>query len=344
MSIESTSASIASYSKFLDIYAFLRQKITKSQVAILIYHRVCPKQDNWSHLALNPQDFAEQMEYFCRRYEVISIDKLAQYIKERKTLPEKAIVITFDDGYKDNYIYAYPVLKKHSIPATVFLTTGYIDGGELFWWDKIAYIIHHTPSIQIDLGEVGSYCLQTEIDRSRTISIVTERLKKLPDEEKNCLIENLLNISSVNIPQDLGKGMILSWAEVKEMSSDRINFGAHTVNHPILTNLPYEQAKWEIIQSKKDVEEHIQKEVTSFAYPNGDFNASTLKLINESAFNCAVSVLPGKLINFRDNVFTLSRIWEVIDSDRFKVMFSGLWGDMQNIRKMGKGILNGKNK
>jgi len=94
--------------------------------------------------------------------------------------------------------------------------------------------------------------VQSKLDRFRASSIITERLKKLPDEEKNSIIEKLLSISGIEINPDLGKEIILSWDEIREMSSDGVAFGAHSVNHPILVKLPLHQAKWEIMQSKKD--------------------------------------------------------------------------------------------
>jgi peptidoglycan/xylan/chitin deacetylase (PgdA/CDA1 family) len=331
MEIKALVASITNHTGILDAYAFLRRKLTKSQVAILMYHRVCPRSDNWSLDPLRPQSFAKQIEYFCRNYEIISLDKLAEYIYRGKSLPEKAVAVTFDDGYRDNYLYAYPILKKHHIPATFFLTTGHIGTGQLFWWDKVSYIIQHTSVGQLDLDEIGNYSLHSEIDKSHASLIIIEKLKKLPEEGKSSLIEKWLSISGVVIPDDLGKELILSWDEVREMNSDGISFGAHSVSHPVLTNLPLEQAKWEIIQSKKDIEEKLGKEVTAFSYPNGDFNPKIAKFIQESGFSCSVSVLPGKLISAKDNPYELSRIGAIEDSNKFKVVFCGLWGDLQGI-------------
>ena len=117
MDVKGLLAAVANHSRFLDAYGFVRRKLTKSQVAILIYHRVSPKQDTWSLEPLSPQSFEMQMKYFCQNYEIISLDGLVECIKQGKPLPEKAVVITFDDGYKDNYCYARPILKKYHVPA-----------------------------------------------------------------------------------------------------------------------------------------------------------------------------------------------------------------------------------
>ena len=330
MEIKALAASTANHLGFLDAYALLRRKLTNSQVAILIYHRIYHGQDNESTGTLSPKTFESQIQYFCRNYEILSLENLVQYIQQRKNLPKKAVVITFDDGYKDNYLYAYPVLKKYHIPATIFLTTGHIGTGKLFWWDKVNYVIQHTAVSQLDLAELGSYSLQSELVKFHVSFIITERLKELPDEEKNFLIEKLLSTSGVNIPADLGKEFMLSWDEVKEMNNDGIAFGAHSVNHPILTRLPLEHAKREIIQSKKDIEEKLGRPVTAFSYPNGEFNPELVKFIKESGFTCAVSVLPGKLITCEDDPYKLSRITPIKDLNKFKAMLCGLGQDLQH--------------
>jgi peptidoglycan/xylan/chitin deacetylase (PgdA/CDA1 family) len=331
MEIKGVIAAAGHHLGLLDAYGLVRRKLTKSQVAILMYHRVCPKRDSWSLKPLSPRNFEKQIEYFCRNYEILSLDKLAQCLQEGKPLPERAVVITFDDGYKDNYLYAYPILRKYRIPAAIFLVTGHIGNANLFWWDKVSYAVQHASVERLSLDELGSHSLRSRPDKSRANLIVTERLKKLPDEKKNLLIDKLVQLSGVEIPVDLGRDLILSWDEVKEMSNGDVSFGAHSVIHPILTNMPLEQAKYEIIQSKKDIEEKLGQRVTAFSYPNGDFNAELVKFVKESAFTCAVTTSPSELITSKDSPYQLSRIAAIEDFNGLKVMLCGLWGDLQGI-------------
>jgi peptidoglycan/xylan/chitin deacetylase (PgdA/CDA1 family) len=328
--IKAGASAIANRSGFLDAYASLKG-LAKSQVIILLYHRVSPDQDNW-FLAepLSLQGFEEQVEYFSRTYELLSLDKLAYYIQQRKTLPKKALVITLDDGYKDNYLYAYPILKKHHAPATIFLATGHIGTERLFWYNKAKYIFQATLLAKADLDDFGKLRLRSRSDKLEAGSLVVERLKRMPERERNSLIEKLADALKVNIPEDLGKNAILSWDEVKEMSSDGIAFGAHTVNHPILTNVPLERAKWEIVQSKKDIEERLGQPVTAFAYPSGghrDFNSQVANSVKEGGFLCAVTAIPH-WIGPKANIYELGRIRASEDQNQFKVLFSGLYSDL----------------
>ena len=325
-SLKTAAAIAANYSGLLDGYALLRRKLTKSQVGILLYHRVCPSNDSRSLRPLSPRSFERQMEYFHRNYEILPLDRLVQYIQQGRPFPEKAVTITFDDGYKDNYLYAYPILVKHGIPATIFLTTGHIGSSKLFWFKEVKYVVQSTPLNHLELGELGSYPLGTEGDRFRTGLIITRRLRNLPEERKRGLIEKLINTCQVDIPDNLGEELLLSWDEVREMSDDGISFGAHTVNHPVLTNLPLEQARWEIVQSKKDIEEKLGKEVTAFAYPFGPFNAEIAGLVKESGYTSAVTTESG-LVNPKTNPYELPRIGAVRNFNKLKLVFSGLYQD-----------------
>ena len=321
----------------LDLYAFCRRRLTKSQVVIMMYHRVCPKKDNWSLGSINPEVFEEQIQYFCRNYEILSLDELTGYIQQGRRFPEKAAAFTFDDGYLDNYQYAYPILNKYHVPAVIFLTSGHISSDKLFWFDKVSYIIHHTNKNHLNLDELGEFSLQPGTENIISAKI-TEGFKQIDENRKNFLIDKLKVIADVDIPSGLGKELILSWDNVREMNSNGIVFGAHTVNHPILANMPLQQAQWEITQSKKDIEKEIGKEVNIFSYPNGRFRDYTPKIVDfvaESKFACAVSVSPEKLLNSDANIYTLGRIGALQDFKIFKVELCGLWGDMKPLIRKG---------
>ena len=331
MEIKGLAAAAACHSRFLDGYSFLRRKVTEPQVAILIYHRVCPEEDDWFTPRLSPQTFEKEIEYFCRTYEFLPLEKLAQRVHQRKPLPEKAIVITLDDGNRDNYAYAYPILKKYHVPATIFLATGYIGTGRPFWWSKVDHAIRNTPLTELELKSLGTYSLRTAEDRRRAAFMIIDKLNEITEGQKNSLIEKLVSISGVNIPADLAKDRILSWSEVREMKDGGISFGAHSVTHPILTHVPLEQAKWEIIQSKKDIEEKVGQGVTAFAYPNGIFSAELSRIVRESGFTCAVTVNPGKLITSKADPYELNRIGAIEDFGKLKVLLSGLYYDLKAV-------------
>jgi peptidoglycan/xylan/chitin deacetylase (PgdA/CDA1 family) len=246
-----------------------------------------------------------------------------------KDVPKRTVVLTFDDGYKDNYVYAYPILERYGIPATVFLATGHVGSDELIWCDKVGYAIHNTLLRRLDLGSFGSYLLQSQRDRYDASTAMNERLKRLPEEGRSLVISRLLDVCQVEIPRDLGRELYLSWDQVRQMDRKSITFGAHSVSHPDLTSMSLERARGELVRSKADIELQLGKEVTAFSYPFGDYDPEMIKLVRQSGFKCAVSLLTWKLVSVKDDIYCLQRIPAVENFDKMKGMLCGLVGDLQ---------------
>jgi len=332
LEVKGLAAAVANHLGISDTYAILKRKLAKSQVVVVAYHRVLSEKDDFEPLntrtRMDTRAFESQLRYLSQNFEIISLGELAQCLLERKALPGKAVVVTFDDGWKDSYLLAYPILRKYGVPATIFLATGYVGTGKPFWWHKVLYVLRQSTVKRLDLGELGCYSLQSEADRSRAAPMIIEELKRLPEQEKELLLEKLATISQVEIPEESGHRLVLSWEEVQEMSRNGIDFGAHSVTHPILTRVSLRQARWEISQSKRDIERRIGKAVNFFAYPDGVFNAEVAKAVEESGFTGAVTDEP-RWINPRTNLYGLGRIFPDGDFDKFKVVLSGLWGDLK---------------
>lgn len=325
-------ARVMSNTGFCRAYGSLRSRLVRQQAAILAYHRVDrPTNHPWSLTAVTPENFELEMRYLRRRYHVISLNELSDALNDSKTLPPNAAVVTFDDGYKDNYIHAYPILKKYDIPATVFLTTGHIGTGDLFWLDKVRHIIWNTGLATLELGELGIYHLTSEESRRGAAYTINARLKTLLVKDRDEFIERLSKLSGVDIPPDLGKELILSWDEVREMSRNGIDFGAHTVSHPILSKLPLETARKEILDSKRHIETEINREVTTFCYPNGepgDFNTDIEEILKSNGFKCAVTFMPGAFVSPASQLYRLPRIAGAPGFELFELGMSGFYFDV----------------
>jgi peptidoglycan/xylan/chitin deacetylase (PgdA/CDA1 family) len=317
---------------FLDAYSILKRYFG-SQIVILTYHRVGPNNNAWLLPPTSASDFEKQMKYLTKAHKIMPLNKLAEVIREGKSLEEKIAVVTFDDGYKDSHLYAFPILKKYNIPATIFLITGHIDTGNLFWFDKIRYIILNTKMKRIELDDLGDFSLNSIDNKLKSMFIIVEKLKRIPDEKKNNFVKKLTDICDVNIPSDLGREYILSWDEVKEMNECGVDFGAHTVTHPILTRISSDQARFEILQSRKDIEKQLGQSVNTFCYPNGtleDFNSEIIDIVKESGFTCAVTTLPT--INpSKTNLYKLGRLPDPWSFDSFKFFASGLYSDASSV-------------
>jgi peptidoglycan/xylan/chitin deacetylase (PgdA/CDA1 family)/CelD/BcsL family acetyltransferase involved in cellulose biosynthesis len=262
---------------------------------ILIYHRV--NDDNDPFLAASPVGiFQMQMEYIAKHFQVISLDKLAS--REWARGDEKFyLAVTFDDGYRDNYLNAFPILKRLSIPATIFLTTGCIEKSTLPWYDQVSLGFKLTTRPHLDLRGLGGAEATMDSVETRFLTMkatlewlwglpTSERLRRLPE-----LFQALRVPASLNLPN-----FMLNWDEVREMGKEGIGFGAHTVTHPVLSKTSRESMAKEIQESKKTIELQIRQPVRHFAYPFGrcgDFTADTKVVLREAGFETAVTTIPG---------------------------------------------------
>jgi peptidoglycan/xylan/chitin deacetylase (PgdA/CDA1 family) len=326
-------AAVGKRLRFFDAYGFLKRKHIGSQVVIVFYHRVSPARCDWSASTISPQGFESQIRFLCENFEVLSLDQLWQDLQKNRALPKKAVVVSFDDGYRDNYVYAVPILGKYAVPATFFLTTGHVGFNKPFPWDKVGYLVHHAAAARLKLEELGTYSLKSAFGRRYAISAIWEKLKHFPEQKRDELIEKLAVICRVAIPADLGSRLNLSWEEAMEMSRDGFEFGAHSVTHPILTDLPPEQAKWEICRSKEDLEKRLRKKVKFFSYPDGSFNRDIVEIVKQTGVVGAVGTNPS-WITRRSDVYRLGRINMIEDNNRSAALLCGFWGDLGTLLRI----------
>ena len=291
----------------------------RNSLTVLNYHRVedasKPGFDTYKpNVSATPEMFAAQMAYVKRHYNVITCDHLAAWLQQKTRLPPYPALITFDDGYKDNLVHAYPILRQHGLSAIIFLATAYIGGSMPFYWDYVAHCFYHTQRDSIQLTPFQSVSWCDDRSRDKAISKWVEFVKHLPDEERQEKVRGLAAQFNLSIPDHAFAGLCLTWDQVREMHGNGLEFGAHTVNHPILTRVPLSSAATELADSKSRVEAEIGKPVISFAYPNGqtqDFSAAVVGLVRKAGFHLAFTLVPGpsRVAAVRENPLTIRRIF-----------------------------------
>jgi peptidoglycan/xylan/chitin deacetylase (PgdA/CDA1 family) len=276
------------------VFPFI-QKRYSGNVQILTYHRVNNEFDPYFP-AVPPAVFAEQMEYLASHFSVCSLTEAVTRLQARD-VPDNVVVITFDDGYRDNYVHAFPILRKFSIPATIFLATSSIGSGTLLWHDRVFTAFRETR--EFVLREYGkdhrSYPLRSVQERLFAQQEVLRFLRSLDDHDRtkwiNCLVTDL--------KVEEGKrrlNLMLSWDEVREMHKHGISFGSHTVTHAILSKMSIEAVKREIYESQKIIAQQLGVIPTTFAYPNGsqaDFTQVTKEILQDAGYICAVTTVFG---------------------------------------------------
>jgi peptidoglycan/xylan/chitin deacetylase (PgdA/CDA1 family) len=207
----------------------------------------------------------------------------------KRSLPPNAACITFDDGYANTLICAAPVLEKRGLPATVFITTGYLEGGRM-WNDTVIESVRRAGE-QLDLSSIGfgRFKLTDMSARRHAAQVLRRKLKYLDPEDRAQKTSRIAEIVGRELPEDL----MLSVPQVKELIRRRIDVGAHTVSHPILTRVDDVTARREILASKATLEEVTGAPVELFAYPNGqphrDYLRSHVDMVREAGFSAAVS-------------------------------------------------------
>jgi peptidoglycan/xylan/chitin deacetylase (PgdA/CDA1 family)/CelD/BcsL family acetyltransferase involved in cellulose biosynthesis len=269
-------------------------KRKKGTARIFYYHRVNDDNDSFFE-AMPARIFDQQMRYLARHYKVASLEEILRHLEDGES-PETLVGITFDDGYRDNYENAFPILERYQIPATIFLTTGPMDSGEPLWFEQLAEAIQKTTREYLDL-EIDvprRYPMRTVEERLRSNNQIFGLLRTLENEERNQRLKEILKLLGAH--ESERKNKMLTWDQVRSMKAGRIDFGGHTVTHPFLSKLKPSDAVWEVSQSKQRIEEELQREVRYFAYPNGreeDFDASQPELLRAAGYQAAMTTLWG---------------------------------------------------
>jgi peptidoglycan/xylan/chitin deacetylase (PgdA/CDA1 family) len=306
-------------------------------LTVLNYHRIDdPHRPGFDTFKLNvsatPGEFANQMDYVKKNYNVISCQQLASFLRGEAVLPPRAAMITFDDGYYDNLSNAFPVLRERNLPAVIFLTTSFIGTDSPFYWDYVACCFHHTKMTSADLPLIGECSWSDERSRYSAMVRWMETIKRIPEVEKIELIQKIGDILKVNPSAGMFANLYLNWDQVREMSqSGLIEFGSHTVSHPILTRITPEEARIEIEDSKKRIEQEIGKPVISLAYPNGgaaDFSPEVISAAKDAGIEIAFTLLAGptRYRSVKESPFEIRRIFLIYNDNfsRFIMKISGL--------------------
>ena len=283
---------------------------------VLAYHRVADLSTDPQLLCVRPKHFKEQLEVLRDEFSVVSLRDLVHRIADRKSL-RRLVTITFDDGYADNLWNAKPLLETHQTPATIFVTSGYVDGDREFWWDEMDRLLERgeqaVPSFTVEVnGSVTHWPLTQEVaagegpaiaqwnvlsptdptPRERAYRQSCELLRPLSFEERCRLTAPLRGQSG---PRQQHK--ILTQRELQEMASDGlIEIGAHTVTHPLLSNTAPARQQAEIEGSKARLEEILGRPVYSFSYPYGNKQAytdETVGLVRSAGYESACSNFEG---------------------------------------------------
>jgi peptidoglycan/xylan/chitin deacetylase (PgdA/CDA1 family) len=278
----------------------------RSRLSILIYHRVLSRPDGLNNWDPTADEFDGQIRALSRFFTTLPLGEAVERLR-KGALPAHAACVSFDDGYRDNVDVALPILRRHGVPATFFIATGYLNGGRM-WNDTVIESIRRCEPEDIDLSSLGlgAVPLSSAELRRKAIGRILSALKHLPGGEREAKVAEIEAIAAATLPRDL----MMRDQDVRALRAAGMEIGAHTETHPILTRLATADARREIDQSRERLAAILGEPVSLFAYPNGkpgqDYAAEHVRMVREAGFSAAVSTAWG-VASTGSDVFQLPR-------------------------------------
>lgn len=302
---------------------------------VLAYHRVLPRSEQAGFpfdeelVSAWTEEFAWQMSHVARHFDVMTCRDAVEALERDGRLPRRALIVTFDDGFADNYEHAFPILRSCGVPAVVFLATDYIGRATTFWFDWLAYVLMHTDRTQVPAPVAG-----VELDlshgargRREAVKGLLAHLKKVADEERHAILDRLRDWLDVAVSgDDQARSRPLTWEQVAEMAAGGIEFGSHTVTHPVLSRVMDDGAlERELRESRDTVERRTGQRVVALAYPVGGraaIDGRVVRAVERAGYKMALTYEPGvnRVANW--DRFRLKRlpVERYVDRDMFRAL------------------------
>jgi len=272
---------------------------------VLNYHRVGIPQDSLFDRALwsaTEDDFDEQVRVLKHNCDIIGLDDLPDVERDLQSNcgGTRFGMITFDDGYLDNFETAFPILNSHNAPGVFFITTGFLDESPLAWWDEISWMVRTSTCSSIDTANWNGQEIpvdRTDCDSaSRTLVRI---LYGLAGDRTSEFLDYLAEVTGTGrAPAELSQNLWMNWDHIRHMRAAGMGIGAHSVTHPVLSRLTLEQQNFEVCESKLRLEQELSEPVSAFSYPVGRqdaFNAATRTALTHNGIDWAFSYYGGFL-------------------------------------------------
>ena len=292
---------------------------------ILLYHGVSDAPD-WDEELFDGRfvataDFRRQMRFLLRHFEIMSLREAVAHLEGGTPFRRRSAAVTFDDGYRNNFDVAHPVLRELGVPATYFVATDFIGGARRPWWDRVQEMVH--PARRLGPARVtvdssgGSFDVATVPARRRLYLEVMRAVQSRPSEEQSIMEGLERALGAPERPND-GNAFV-DWEALRAVASEPlVEIGAHSSSHPQLSSLARELTRDEVSTSRRTLEDALGTPVTSFAYPYGtqaSYTGETVEVVKEAGFSCALTGIEGK-VDDRADRFQLRRV-PILGNDRW---------------------------
>ena len=262
----------------------------------LLYHRVDwrPRTDsplNPDLITTTPDIFERQLRHLTQHYHPIHARELIAALEGRCALPTRAVLVTFDDGYRDFLDVAWPLLRAFHVPAVVFVSTAFADSPtRLFWWDAVWQMITRTRRNVIQLGGHKLAELNGSRGRVAACNRVVDWLKTLNPDERTANLAALADELGVQVEPSRA---LLSWADLRLLAAEGVTIAAHGRTHELLDQLASDRLVPEVDGARDDLVREVGVCAPLFSYPNGNFNAATVRAVARAGFDVGFTASHG---------------------------------------------------
>lgn len=302
----------------LPIFERLR-RLRGAELRILAYHRIVDlhQRANFSFdlevISANSKDFEQQARLLQRRYHPLRLVDVVNLLDAGNPLPKGAVVITFDDGYDDNFHVAFPILRRLGIPATFFVSTGHIDDGLPYAYDWLVHLLLQTDATQLQLPQLGidQPIPAHSTERRLLAETLLSQIKTLPADAQETLIEQLGQQWGIPRDQPHADCQPMTWNQLREMHAAGMEIGSHGRYHRMLAKLPAAQLRAELEDSKATLDRELNTTAVTLSYPVGGrtaYNAEVLRACETAGFRLGCTYRPGTNPWPPDSMFELRRL------------------------------------
>jgi peptidoglycan/xylan/chitin deacetylase (PgdA/CDA1 family) len=285
----------------LGLLELLERLALRPCILVLGYHRISDVGENSLYHPIDsasPAVFEAQVRFLRDRFHLPASETWPDLLAGRVALQEPTAILTFDDGYRDNFDRALPILEALGVPAGFFLATDFLESPRLFWWDHVASVVKqtHVPRLVLDAPEPLDLDLH-RTERSQVLARVIAAFWRAERPDDPSVLEHLAQRAEVAIDATaLAAGLFLTWDEVRALAAAGMGIGSHTHTHRSLGHLPEEDQRRELAESRQILERHLGRAVTTLAYPYGgagDISDQTKRLAREAGYEVAFALRRG---------------------------------------------------
>ena len=280
------------------------RRALRRDLRILAYHRVRDVEDagvfdfDLNLISASPEQFREQMLLVRRHYDPMSFHDLIAAINTGRPLPAQPLIVTFDDGYEDNYSVAFPILRELGVPATFFVSTGHIDNGAPYVYDWLVHSLCRTTAARLDVVELGiDQALPAELAGRRELADeLLFGLKALDACTQTAIISRLENAWNMPQPRTHAECRPMTWDQLREMRAAGMEIGSHGVSHRILAKLQPHEMVAEIRDSKQSLEHELGVPAEVISYPvggSGAYDEAVIAAAKDAGYRMACNYLTG---------------------------------------------------